>query len=36
MPTDSTFVAVHFVKSIYNPVLDMQNVIVTTKGYDNL
>ena len=36
MPTDATFVAVDFVKSVYNPSLDMENVIVTTKGYDNL
>lgn len=35
MPNDASFLAITYVKSIYNPHFDTENVIITTYGYDN-
>ncbi len=35
MPIDACFLAVSFVKAQYNPHFDIENVVVTTKGYDS-
>ena len=35
MPTDAAFLAISFVKAVANPHFDIENVVVTTKGYHN-
>jgi hypothetical protein len=35
MPIDACFLAVNFVKAQYNPHFDIENVVITTKGYDS-
>jgi len=36
LPDDACFLSISFVKSIFNPHFDTENVILTTRGYDNL
>ena len=33
MPTDASFQAISFVKATYNPHFDVENIVITTKGY---
>jgi hypothetical protein len=35
MPNDANFLAVKFVKAVYNPHFDTENLIVTTRNYHN-
>lgn len=35
MPNDAAFLAISYVKATYNPHFDVENVVVTTKGYHN-
>jgi len=33
LPDDACFLSISFVKSIFNPHFDTENVILTTRGY---
>jgi hypothetical protein len=35
MPIDAAFLAITYVKATYNPHFDIENVLITTKGYNN-
>ena len=36
LPNDASFQAIVRTRQIYNPLFDIENVVVTCKGYDNL
>lgn len=33
MPNDAAFLAISYVKATYSPHFDIENIVITTKGY---